>query len=331
MPSPERRWAALLRSQGLGLLCGFSTVVLLATGSFVMAATRDGASAGIAMDDVRGFFARPSWVHLWFYLLVPVLGLYLLNTALATWHSVALKLRAGVTSPARYAPAVIHTAFLLALVAHGASGLLGEERGEAVIAQGAWQALPGGREARLLSLEVDRLPGGMPKEVRAAVELRGEGGPSQRAVVGYNRPISGSLGAELHLLSDMGQAQVAEISMGSERCQAVPGSGCRLGGLEVELLGLAGRGPGTVAQVRVDRPGAPGQGLWLWEGRETPVADGRPLRLDSVSTRPAILVRSRAAPGNPWAFFAALTIGLGIALLWRRFLPRATAPAGEAE
>jgi len=335
MPSPERRdWGALLRSQGLGLCCGFGTVLLLAVGSFVLAATRDGASRAIAMDDLRAFFAPPSWTHLWLYLLIPVFGLYALNTALATWHSVARKVRAGVTAPARYAPALLHLSFLLALVAHGAGGLWGGERGEAVLAEGAWQRLPGGPEARLRSLAVERLPNGMPREVRAAVELRGGAGQGEEVVVGYNQPISSGLGAELHLLGDMGQTPVAELSLGAERCLAVSGSSCALADLTVRLGNAteAGRlGPRAMAQVQVARPGAPPQALWLVEGREMPLADGRPLRLESLEARPAILVRSRSAPGNPWAFFAALAILAGVALLWRRFLPRAPAPEVEAE
>jgi len=333
MPSPERRdLAALLRSQGLGLCCGFGTVLLLAVGSFVLAATRDGASRAIAMDDLRAFFAPPSWTHLWLYLLVPVLGLYALNTALATWHSVARKLRAGVTAPARYAPALLHLSFLLALVAHGAGGLWGGERGEVVLAEGVWQRLPGGPEARLKSLAVERMPNGMPRTVRAAVELRDGAGRGEEVRVGYNQPISSGLGAELHLLGDMGQTPVAELSLGSQRCAAPSGSPCALSGLELSLgsAAEAGRmGPRAMAQVRLVRPGAAPQELWLVEGREVPIADGRPLRLESLAARPAILVRSRSAPGNPWALFSALVILIGVGLLWRRFLPRAPTPEVE--
>src|SRR5919202_4047935 len=100
----DRRWLELLRSQGLGVTCGLATVVLLAVGSFVLDATREGASAGIAMDDLPPFVERPALAHPWMYLLAPVLALYALNTLLATWYSVARKVRSGVRSPSAHGP-----------------------------------------------------------------------------------------------------------------------------------------------------------------------------------------------------------------------------------
>ncbi|MHB8876666.1 MAG: hypothetical protein ACYC8T_23470, partial [Myxococcaceae bacterium] len=141
----------LLRSQGLGLLCGQATVVLLGVGSVVLAATRDGASARVGLDDLTAFFRFPSVAHLWLYLLVPVLGLYALNTALCTWDSVLAKWRRGVRELSPYAPVVMHLGFLLALVAHGVGGLWNREREPAVLGTG-WTSLPGGEQARLLDL-----------------------------------------------------------------------------------------------------------------------------------------------------------------------------------
>jgi hypothetical protein len=305
-------------------------------GSFVLAATREGASAGIAMDDMRPFFVRPSWAHTWFYLLVAVFGLYALNTALATWHSVSRKWRAGVRAPARYAPALFHVAFLLALAAHGVGGLWGEERGEAIIAEGPFRPLPDGREARLLSLAAEHMPNGMPKEVRAEVEVRDAAGRLERARVGYNEPLSAGLGADLHLLADQGRLPLARLSLAGQACEAPTGGGCTAAGVSLEVLNAEApgtMGPRAVAQV-VARPSLPGgrpQQLLLVEGRDAALADGRPLRLEAVEVRSAILVRSRAAPGNPWAFASAVTIGLGVLLLWRRFLPRAPTPAPEPE
>jgi hypothetical protein len=94
--APATAW---LFSQGLGVLCGQATVLLLAIGSVVLTATREGASASIEMDDVRAFFDPPSVVHLWFYLLVTVLAVYALNTTLATCQNMARKWRAGVRAP----------------------------------------------------------------------------------------------------------------------------------------------------------------------------------------------------------------------------------------
>ena len=111
MPSGSR--LAWLRSQGLGLACGLSTVALLAIGSVVLAATREGASAGIRGDDLRAFFDPPRPAHLWLYLLFPVAGLYAVNTVLATWDSVSRKWRGGVRAPGS---ATLNTRVLAVLV-----------------------------------------------------------------------------------------------------------------------------------------------------------------------------------------------------------------------
>jgi len=135
MPSDSRgERLAWLRSQGLGLACGLATVALLAIGSFVLAATRDGASAAVGMDDLRGFFAPPHLAHLWLYLLFPVAALYAVNTVLATWDTVTRRWRGGARAPSAYAASVVHVGFLLALAAHAVGGFLGEDRGAVVVA-----------------------------------------------------------------------------------------------------------------------------------------------------------------------------------------------------
>jgi hypothetical protein len=237
------RW---LRSQGLGLACGLATVVLLAVGSVVLAATRDGASAGIHMDDLRGFFAPPRAAHAWLYLILPVAALYALNTVLATWDTVARKWRAGARAPAAYAASVVHVGFLLALVAHAAGGLLGKDGGGVIVAS-RWQQLPGFGEARLLSLDVESLPGGMPRSAVARLEVRDGGGGVREEIVGYNDPLSAGAGARLALLAEFGRL----------------------------------RGTGE----------------------------------------PAVLLRTREAPGNPWALAAALVLVGGVALMWRKLAP----------
>jgi hypothetical protein len=334
MPSDGGR-LAWLRSQGLGVACGLSTVALLAAGSFVLAATREGASAGIAMDDVRAFFGRPSWVHLWFYLLLPVLALYALNALLATWQSVARKWRAGTRAPSAYAPAVLHVAFLVALLAHGVGGLLGGERGQVVVA-GGFTPLSDARQARLVSLDVDVLPGGMPREVRARVEVRGPDGAVSEAVVGYNAPLTSGLGSDLWFLAEQGRIAGARLASGGERCTATEGTPCRFGDLEVELLSAwpAGRlDAEPVAQLRLGRNGYSAE-RWVPAGRAAAIRDGAQVVLEGIEGVPAVLLRGRHAPGNPWALAAAILLAGGLALMWRRFLPPSRAhpqPAPEED
>jgi hypothetical protein len=314
-PGPRLAW---LRSQGLGLVCGFATVLLLAVGSFVLAATRDGASAGIEMDDLRGFFAPPRAAHLWLYLLFPVFGLYALNTVLATWDTVARKWRLGVRAPAAYAASIVHAGFLLALLAHAVGGFLGRE-GEPVLLTSGWQDVPGFGQARLVSLDVDALPGGMPKAVDARVEVRGPDGRVTEHAVGYNAPLSSGGGARLALLSDLGQTYVARLASGADACALAEGQSCRVEAGPVRLIGFApGAGGGPAAIVRAPGPSGAEVVRVVPSGGELPLLAGATLRLEGIAPESAILVRTRHAPGNPWALAASVLMALGVALLWRK-------------
>lgn len=259
MPSEPRasgRWD-WLRSQGLGLICGFGTVLLLAIGSVVLQATRDGASKAVGLDDLRGFFTHPSWVHWWLYLLGAVVALYSLNTLLATWDTVVRKWRAGVRSPGAYAASIIHVGFVVALLGHGIGGFTSEDPPPTIVSE-SWAEVPGFGEARLLTLEVDELPNGMPKSARATLAVRGPDGTVRQEIVDYNQPLSSGFGYRLALLQEFGNIQV-------------PGGG----------------------------------------------------------VRPAILLRPRTNPSNPWAFVAALLVGAGVVLMWRRLVPRRGGGEGD--
>ncbi len=317
MPSVSDRleW---LRSQGLGLACGLATVALLAIGSFVLAATRDGASAGIGMDDLRGFFDPPRLAHLWLYLLLPIAGLYAVNTVLATWDTVTRRWRAGTRAPSAYAASVVHLGFLLGLVAHAAAGFLAEDRGEVMVSAG-WQQVPGFGEARLLSLEVDALPGGMPRAVAARLEVREPGGAVRPATVGYNAPLSSGAGARLALLGDFGRVPIARLASGADGCALAEGQACVVRGERLRVVGIgpgAGGRPAALVQAR----GASGQEetRWLESDRELALAGGRPLQLESVRVESGIVLRVREAPGTPWALAAAVVLTVGVALMWRK-------------
>ena len=249
-----------LRSQGLGLVCGFGTVLLLAVGSVILSATREGASASVGFDDLRGFFEPQSLVHWGFYLLGALAGLYALNTVLATWDTVVRKWGAGVRAPGAYAASIIHVGFLVAMAGHALGGFTSEDF-EPVIVTEEWREVPGFGEARLLTLEVDAMPSGMPKSARATLAVRGPDGATRQEIVDYNQPLSRGFGGHLALLSEMGQVNV---------------------------------------------PG--------------------------VGVRPAILLRPRTTPSNPWALVSAVFVGLGVILMWRRLFPRRrSAPAGTGD
>jgi hypothetical protein len=317
MPSARSDRLAWLRSQGLGLTCGLATVALLAVGSFVLAGTRDGASAGIGMDDLRGFFDPPRLAHAWLYLLFPVAGLYAVNTVLATWDNVARRWRGGARAPSAYAAAIVHAGFLLALVAHGAAGFLADDRGEVLVASG-WQEVPGFGDARLVSLEVDPLPGGMPRAVTARLEVRDRAGRVRPETVGYNAPLSSGAGARLALLGDFGRVRVARLASGADGCALAEGQSCAIAGETVRLVGIRAATSGAAALVRARGPSGVEEARWLSRDGELALAGGRPLQLESVAVEPGVLLRVREAPGNPWALAAAVVLTAGVALMWRK-------------
>ncbi len=321
MRSGSRIPWAWLRSQGLGLACGFAIVVLLAVGSFVLAATRDGASAQVGMDDLRGFFAPPRLAHLWLYLLFPVAGLYALNTALATWDNVSRRWRAGVRAPSAYAAALVHVGFLLALVAHAASGFFGADGPAVLVASSGWQEVPGFGEARLVSLDVEVLPGGMPRSARARLEVRSGDGSVSAETVDYNAPLSAAGGGRLALLAEPGRTRVARLVSGAEACSAAEGQLCRVGGEPVRLLALA-PGPGGALAAVVEARGTSGvaEVRWLPQDGEIALAGARPLQLAGIAVEPAVLLRTRDAPGNPWALAASVVLAVGVTLMWRKLV-----------
>jgi hypothetical protein len=315
MPSGRWRW---LRSQGLGLLCGFGTVLLLAVGSVVLSLTREGASQTVRLDDLSAFFTRPSPVHLWLYLLFPLAGLYAVNTTLATFDNLSRRWRAGQRAPAAYAAAVVHLGFLLGLLAHAVGGFCSTEHGATLLTAG-WQPLPAFGEARLVSLEIESLPGGMPRSARAVVEVRRDG-RLRRSEVGYNQPLSEGFGARLALLEDLGQVPLVRLASGPDRCALATGQGCLMGAEPVEVVEVsrAGASGAPAVLIRARQPDGALRERWLTADALLPLGGARPLELEGVEMGPAVVVRVRTTPGHPVAFAAAAVLTLGVLLMWRR-------------
>jgi hypothetical protein len=306
----------LLHSQGLGVACGLLTVVLLGVGSVVLAATHDGASRGVQLDDIRVFFEQPSIWHLWFYLLIPVLGLYGLNTLLCTWETTLRRLRAGKRAPWHHGPALIHLSFLLLLLAHLIGGLW-SQGGRPFVLDGRWRMLGDGRDARVLTLKIDRHPSGQPRQVRARLELW-DGQRTWSTTVAYNRPLVSDGGAQLWLLVTYRHRMVATIKDGEDSCSAAPRGVCSLTKRRVFVMGL--RRAGGLGVARVLLLGKSGRrSLLLAEGRPARLADGSTLELLNIKRTPTIALRRRQAPGNPLALASVLLLIGGVLSMGRRW------------
>jgi hypothetical protein len=162
------------------------------------------------------------------------------------------------------------------------------------------------------------------------VEVRTSDGAVTPEVVHYNGPLSRGLGSDLLLLIRPQAVPAVQLARGSERCDVEVERSCDLGGVRAELLYLhppPRAGQGAMARVRV-QPTAhgPAETFWLTQGQSLRLADGSSLAVAGIEMRPALILQRRHAPGNPWALLASLLLALGLALMWRRFLPAAGRP-----
>ena len=299
MPSEPSRWS-WLSSQGLGLALGQATVALLGLGTVVLAATRDGASAGVQLDELGGFFSPLRWTHLWMYVLLPVVALYGLNTLLCTWQSVRARWRRGTREAMAWAPTAIHVSFLFALLSHLVGGFFNHE-GESLTLTREWTALDDGRRVRLVHLETERTRSQKVKGLRATIEVAQPSGATEQTVIGYNQPLSSGLGSDLLLVSQAGQLMMASFSLGGQECRtSVPGE-CALGGARLTARALrqsAQWGAKQVAVIAVAEPGVPVESFPLAEGSSRTLASGKRLSFDAVRAEDAVEVRHRLAPGH---------------------------------
>ncbi|MCK5688143.1 cytochrome c biogenesis protein ResB [Myxococcota bacterium] len=310
---------AFLWSQGFGLICAFSTVLLLAIGSIVLANTKEGASKGVVLDDFREFFVHPHWAHTWFYLLVIALVFYGLSTFLATWRSLSQKLRSRASLTA-YGPVIMHLGFLLALLAHGVSGFFGMELGTITIGE-EWRKLPTGELLRLKNVEVESHPNGQPKQFYITLDVVEEEGTKEE-VVAFNQPFSRKWGTQVWFLSGFGDAGWrVRFGSGQHECDISEGQECMLGAFRVRLLRFfdpsqfGGRG---AAQVEISQKGI--KSKLLIGSRALKLEDGTPLELRSSRASRGVVLRGRYVPGDPFALFAVFFFLFGIAIWGRRWV-----------
>jgi hypothetical protein len=313
MPSEAKvHW---LRSQGFGFVCAQATVLLLGLGSFIIASTRDDASAELTMDEVRPFFTHPRPLHAWFYLLLGVLTLYALNTGLCTFDSLRARFRRGALDASSLGSSVIHVSFLIGLGAHLVGGLWNEEQ-PTVRLSPAFSALDDGAQARVTQVTFERTPSGKVKDLEARVELREADGTTHSEPVGYNQPLSRHFGTELFLVAQAGDEPVsASVTVDGQACELALGGSCG----PVTLTSL--QGPGRSAAGPVARfSTASGGRFSLAEGGARALDGGARVTLLHVGSQPLLQLRHRHTPGFPLAGLSALALAAGLLMMGRRWL-----------
>ena len=129
------------------------------------------------------------------------------------------------------------------------------------------------------------------------------------------------------LLARAQRVPTLQLARGEDRCDVEVERACELGDARVELLYLhppLQAGQSGFAQLRVQTSSDAGTETFsLTPGQSKPLADGSLLAIEGLEARPALLLRHRRAPGNPFALLASILLGLGLLLMWRRFSPRA--------
>ena len=305
-----RLWRRL-GMQSTGVVLALLSAALMAAGSFIMDRSPE-AYRGLALDDLRFFFAPWRWQHAWFYALVLSLGLWAASALVCTWDSLASRIRRRLTRPSAYGAPLVHLTFVLALLTHLLGGLTASSS-QAILSSS--EVALHGASWRVLHLDERTWPSGMPRSVTVTLE-RTQAGRVQQETLGYNEPITSGLGTHEMLLSE---------------AQLVPD-------------GLLIRHKGQLVTVRAGMPSvAAGDAIVLRRFHDprtsatlrVPVAElqvaGRnqmlPLEPDSneetafvgMSESPGAVVHVRDNPSVPMVLLVAVLLIVGVALVaWER-------------
>ena len=142
--------------------------------------------------------------------------------------------------------------------------------------------------------------------------------------VGYNEPVSSGWGADLLLLlRAAGEPTGVRLTAGVAECTLEgPGDACSLVGRSIRLVRVQEGGHWgrkAVAFLQIEGKGEP-QPFFLWAGGSKVLSEnGAAVRLEEFRAVPVVMLRSRHAPGNPWALVAAVLLGLGLLAMGRRW------------
>jgi hypothetical protein len=306
-----------LKSQKLGILCGWGVAGLLALGSLVMNFIPS-SYQGLGGEDIRFFFKNTHPLHFWFYLLFLCCVLYALNALLCTWDSLYAKIKAKVKWLPAYGASILHIAFLLTLLSHLVAGLGAEVIGRGNLSTEQVQAGP--MMLRLVDLKVDNYPHGMIKTTEALVEYQWQG-QTRQTTVGYNQPLTTGAGVWELLLLDQGQEIWGiNVTINEEPATITSMRPLQRGAYRFTLQDIystraALRMP--VALVEIEHQGKK-EPFYLPLGKPTKVDANLELTFRQVLSNPYITVNLKKNPAIPLVLAAIGVFLVGLPLVvWR--------------
>lgn len=311
-----------LKSKKLGIVVGFATAVLLIIGSLQMN-FYPSSYTGLAGEDIRFFFDKPSLTHWWFYLLFLGLGIYGINAFLCTLDSVLVRLRAGATNLTLYGGSICHLAFMVTLLAHLVGGLYATQEKSLTIGESPTPFKD--VELRLAGLETTQYPNGMPKEVRAVVKIK-KGNTETEQILGYNQPVTLDWGVKEFLLKNYGEApQGVILKVAQKSHQLAVKESFSINGARVQVAGLFLHPElqRPVVRLIANKEGEQPRQVYVSLGETSSrVVEGSQVFFEDIKVSKAVAVGLKENPSVPLALGAVLLFCIGVALVIIRLIKR---------
>jgi hypothetical protein len=189
-----------LKSQKTGIIIGFTVTGLLIIGSLIMNFFPE-SYEGLSGEDITFFFNNPAPIHTWFYVMFVAFAMYGISIFFCTLDSILRKVKARTSKIPLYGASIVHVGFLITLVAHLIGGIWSESGMPITIADKWVQA--GEYELKVTGLETTSYPNGMPKKIKAQIEIRKDGEDTSDTL-GYNNPVLLDSGMKQFLLRNYG-------------------------------------------------------------------------------------------------------------------------------
>ena len=189
-----------LKSQKTGIIIGFTVTGLLIIGSLIMNFFPE-FYEGLSGEDITFFFNNPAPIHTWFYVMFVAFAMYGISIFFCTLDSILRKVKARTSKIPLYGASIVHIGFLVTLVAHLVGGIW-SETGIPITITDKW-VQAGEYELKVTGLETTSYPNGMPRKIKAQIEIRKDGEETSDTL-GYNNPVLLDSGTKQFLLRNYG-------------------------------------------------------------------------------------------------------------------------------